>query len=492
MPDSTIYRDIALRTGGDIYIGVVGPVRTGKSTFIKRFMEELVLPNIASPYDRERAKDEMPQSAAGRTVMTTEPKFIPDEAVPITLSDAGKLRARMVDCVGYIVPDALGQIEDGGPRMVRTPWSEDPMPFGQAAETGTRKVITDHSTIGVVVTTDGTIGEIPRASYENAEERIVSELKKLGRPFVIVLNSADPTLPESVSLAQKLEEKYASPVALVNVLELDGEDIGGILSMVLGEFPVRQIRVDLPEWIGALDKTHPLRAELEEGVLRCASQPVRMGGIGAAFAPLSSSDRVEAVEVRSADMGTGEAVVSVRLRQGLYYQTVSGLIGREVKDEKGLLSLLSELNGIADKYARVAPALEEVERVGYGIVTPSLEQLRLEEPEIIRESGSYGVKLRAKGPSIHMIRADIETEISPIVGTEQQSEELIHFLLREFDDEPSKLWETDLFGRSLHQLVTEGIHSKLDHIPAESRTRLSETLARIVNEGSGGLICIIL
>ncbi len=492
MMTSSLYRDIAERTGGNIYIGVVGPVRTGKSTFIKKFMETLVLPNITDPRDRERARDEMPQSAAGKTVMTAEPKFIPDEAVSVSLPDNAHLKVRMVDCVGYLVPEALGHIENGGPRMVHTPWQTEPIPFEEAAEIGTRKVMADHATIGIVVTTDGTIGEIPRKSYAEAEARVISELKALNRPFAVIVNSADPAREESIRLATDLENTYQIPVALVNCLELSTEDIKQILALILSEFPVREISVDLPGWLTALGEEHRLVKELRGAVLECAGKVTRIGEIGAAFSPLTEKDSVESVQITDTDLGKGQARIALRMPEELYYRTLGELTGFAITDEETLIGLLRELSSVKREYDKIAAALAEVNEKGYGIVTPDVGELKLEEPEIIRQANGYGVRLKAAGPSIHMIRADIETEISPIVGSEQQSEELVSFLLREYEEDPAKLWEANLFGKSLHELIAEGLHAKLDHMPEEARKKLGETLQKAINEGSGGLICIIL
>ncbi len=492
MAEYGIYRDITTRTGGDIYVGVVGPVRSGKSTFIKRFMEAMVLPNIKDANARERARDEMPQSAAGKTVMTTEPKFIPDEGVEITLDGGIGMRVKMVDCVGYLIPEALGAIENGEPRMVRTPWREQPIPFVEAAEMGTEKVINEHATIGMLVSTDGTIGEIPRESYVEAEERIVRELKALGKPFAMILNSADPANEKSIALAYELEAKYQVPVALVSCLELDAEDIRHILELVLHEFPVAEIKVCFPSWVYALDATHPVRASLSEAAKKCVSGVRKIGDVEEAFRGLGSNDLVKSVSVDRIDLGTGCARISVDLAEGLFYEVVSELTGMGISDDKQLISTLAELASMKTQYDRVAEALASATEKGYGIVMPDIEDLHLEEPEIVKQSGGYGVKLRAAAQSIHMIRANIETEINPIVGSEQQSEELIKYMLREFEEDPRRIWESNMFGKSLYELMNEGLHTKLSNIPEESRKRLSETLERIINEGSGGLICIIL
>lgn len=487
-----IYADIARRTGGDIYIGVVGPVRTGKSTFIKRFMEALVLPNMTGDYDRERARDEMPQSAAGKTVMTTEPKFIPDEAVPITLGEGTGLRVKMIDCVGYIVPEAMGHIENGQPRMVQTPWAEAPMPFAEAAEIGTRKVIREHSTIGMVVTTDGSIGEIPRAGYAEAEERVVSELKEMGKPFALVLNSANPAGDTAVQLAWSLEEKYGVPVALVNCLELDAEDIRHILELVLHEFPVREVRVELPAWTRALDAAHPIRAAITDAIRSCAEKVHKVGEIAPAFGALADCPYIREAPMRRLDLGSGSAVVEAMPEEKLYYQVLSELTGLDIPDEAELIETMRTLAGIKAKYDKIAEALQDVDARGYGIVMPDVSDLKLDEPEIVKQAGGYGVRLRASAQSVHMIRANIEAEINPIVGTEQQSEDLVRNILREFEEDPRRIWASNMFGKSLYELINEGLHAKLEHMPDDARAKLAETLERIINEGSGGLICILL
>ena len=492
MAEHSIYRDIAERTGGDIYIGVVGPVRTGKSTFIKRFMESLVLPNIDDAYSRDRARDEMPQSAAGKTVMTTEPKFVPDEAVTITIDECASLRVKMIDCVGYIVSEALGTIENGQPRMVNTPWQTEPMPFVEAAEMGTEKVIKEHSTIGMLITTDGTIGEISRESYVAAEERIVNELKELGKPFAMILNSADPSAQSSIALAYELEAKYDVPVALVSCIDLDAEDIRHILELVLHEFPVSEIRIKMPPWFSALESGHKVKASVNATICECSEKVGKMGDVKNAFSGLGANEYIKSSVIEDIDLGTGKAIMNVSFDDALYYSILSELGGFEIANEKELISLLKELSAMKSRYDRVADALAMAEEKGYGIVMPTVDELRLEEPEIVKQSGGYGVKLSASAQSIHMIRANIETEISPMVGTEQQSEDLVRYMLREFEEEPGRIWESNVFGKSLYELVNEGLHTKLEHMPEESRTKLSETLERIINEGSGGLICIIL
>jgi stage IV sporulation protein A len=455
-------------------------------------MQTVVLPNIEDSYSKERARDEMPQSAAGKTVMTTEPKFVPDEAVTIRIDENISMRVKMIDCVGYIVPEALGTLENGQERMVNTPWQEEPMPFVKAAEYGTEKVIKDHSTIGMIITTDGSIGEISRESYIPAEERVISELKAIGKPFAIVLNSADPSSERAIALAYELEEKYGAPVALVSCIDLNFEDISHILELVLHEFPVSEIAFSLPRWVSALESVHPIRISIREAICALAETVKKVGDVSGALGALNDNEYIKGYQINGIDLGDGKARVSLEFSDELYYSVVSELSGFDISCEAELISLLRELKGMKNKYERVADALEMVETKGYGIVMPGIDELRLEEPQIVKQNGAYGVRLCASAQSIHMIRANIETEISPIVGTEQQSEELVRSMLKEFEEEPQKIWDSNMFGKTLYELVNEGLHTKLEHIPDESRTKLSETLERIVNEGSNGLICIIL
>ena len=492
MNEQSIYKDIALRTGGDIYIGVVGPVRTGKSTFIKRFMEELVIPNISDGYSKERAVDELPQSAQGKTVMTTEPKFIPEDAVRITVDGGAEMNVRLVDCVGYLHPEALGVTENGKARMVKTPWSNEEMEFSAAAELGTRKVICEHSTVGMVVTTDGSIGDIGRKSYEEAERRIVEEMKSTGKPFAMILNSKNPDSEEAERLALALEEEYEVPVALVNVLHLSREDICHILGLVLDRFPITEVSVKLPDWIMRLEPEHRIRKSIYESLRNAAASAKNMGNVSGAFAALAENEYVESVKTFSVNMGNGTAAFEISSPDSLYYEVIGELTGFTISNDGDLIKLLEELSSVKAKYDKVRDALDAVNDVGYGIVMPDVDELRLEEPQISRNNGSYGVRLRASAQSIHMIRANIETEINPIVGTEQQSAELIEHILKDFEDDPKLIWESNMFGKSLYELVNEGLHSKLEHMPDDARQKLSETLERVINEGSGGLICIIL
>ncbi|MGB9885960.1 MAG: stage IV sporulation protein A [Moorellales bacterium] len=492
MEQHDIFRDIAERTGGDIYVGVVGPVRTGKSTFIKRFMELLVLPNIKNPNERDRAKDELPQSGAGRTIMTTEPKFIPNEAVEITVREGLQMRVRVVDCVGYTVEGALGYEVEAGPRMVRTPWFEEEIPFQEAAELGTRKVIADHSTIGVVVTTDGSITDIPRANYVSAEERVVWELKELQKPFLVLLNSAHPWAPETVSLAQELEQQYGVPVIPIDCLNLTEADLLNLLEQVLYEFPVVEVNVNLPLWVQELDPEHWLRRQLEEAVAREVDKVRRLRDVDALVESLCQEEKVSRVALKQMDLGTGVATVEVSLAEGLFHSILEEVTGLAIRGEHELLRLMRELALAKKEYDKVAAGLMEVRNTGYGIVTPTVEEMELSEPELVRQGGRFGVRLKATAPSYHLIRADITTEITPLIGTERQCEELVRYILDEFQDDPQKIWQTNIFGKPLSQLVREGIQSKLYRMPENAQAKLRETLERIVNEGSGGLICIII
>ena len=492
MLSDTIYKDIASRSDGNIYIGVVGPVRTGKSTFIKKFMEALVLPNIQSADSRSRAEDEMPQSASGKTVMTTEPKFVPEQAAEIVLDDNAAMKLKLIDCVGYIVPEAAGLTEEGSERMVQTPWSDQPMPFEKAAEMGTHKVISEHSTIGVVVTTDGSFGDIARENFVAAEERVINELKSLGKPFVIVLNTSEPKSDTAAALAEALTEKYSSPVVAVDCFGMREQEIREILKTVLYEFPVREVSVEMPGWVLRLPDGHKLKSELTEEISSAALKIRRVSDIAGAVAAINESSSDASAQINKTDLGTGRSSISLSLPEGLFYKVLGETCSLEINGEEELITIIDELSEIKQKYDRIAPALDEAERTGYGIVTPSIEDLNLEEPEIIKQPGGYGVCLKAKAPCLHLIKADVETSVSPIVGSERQSEDIIKYLLEEFAEDPKKLWDSNMFGKSLHELINEGLNTKLAHLPQEARLKFAETLGRIINEGSSGLICIIL
>lgn len=492
MAEFNIYKDIAERTGGDVYLGIVGPVRTGKSTFIKKFMDLFVIPNMNDENEIARATDELPQSADGKTIMTTEPKFIPNEAVQVNLADNAKMRVRLIDCVGYVVDDALGHIEDGNPRMVSTPWSDEPMEFGKAAEIGTKKVICDHSTIGILVTTDGSITDIDRDSYVSAEARVAEELSNQGKPYVIILNTKYPTMPETEELRQYLAQKYSAPVVAVNCAELDSYGINKILEQVLMSFPVTEIAINLPDWVNALPQDHEIKNVLFGNCFAATENINTLSHLDRALKVMEQCDYVESAKTENIDLGTGKATVSVEIPKDLYYKVVKEISGFDVSSEGKLLALLSSLSDMKAEYDKVQIALREVENKGYGIVTPTIDQMSLEEPEIVRQGSRFGVKLKASAPSIHMIKADIQTEVCPIVGTEKQSEELVHYLLKEFENDPKEIWQSNIFGKSLHELVNEGLHNKLSRMPDEAQIKLQETLQKIINEGSGGLICIIL
>ncbi len=492
MEKYSIYQQIAERTQGDIYIGVVGPVRTGKSTLIKRFMDLLVLPNIDNVYSRERAKDELPQSAAGRTIMTTEPKFVPNEAVEIMLDEALKLKVRMVDCVGYLVKGALGYLENNSPRMVSTPWYDYQIPFEQAAEQGTRKVINDHSTIGLVVTTDGTITDIPREDYVEAEKRVIDELKAINKPFVVVLNSVIPNEQETENLRRELEEKYEVPIISLNCAQMRNDDIAGIMERILYEFPISEIGINIPKWVETLEQDHWLRVDMLQSIRDTFAGVQKIREAKDSIDKFSDYEFIMNTHLSEINAGMGNMLLNIRTPDELFYEILSDTTGLRVEGEHKLIGLMKNLAGIKKEYERVEFALHEVRVKGYGVVTPNMEEMTLDEPEIIKQGNRFGVKLRASAPSVHMIRADIETEIAPLVGTEKQSEELVNYLLKEFESEPGKIWESNIFGKSLHELVSEGLHNKLNRMPEDAQIKLQETLQRIINEGSGGLICIIL
>ncbi|MBQ7876765.1 MAG: stage IV sporulation protein A [Clostridia bacterium] len=487
-----IYTDIAARGGGDIYIGVVGPVRTGKSTFIKKFMDKSVLPNIKEEYKRERAIDELPQSAGGRTIMTTEPKFVPNEAVEIDLGGNASFNVRLIDCVGYVVASALGHTEDGEARMVSTPWFEEDIPFDRAAEIGTKKVINEHSTIGVVVTTDGSITDIERYEYVEAEERVVRELKEIGKPFVILLNTRYPQSDEALKLCDTLREKYEAPVVIASCADMEEEDIKEVIRAVLFEFPITEIAIDLPEWIDALNDTHYLKESIFKTVRECVKDADRVKCAEIIASMLCENEYIESALCEKINLGDGRIYIKTNVDKGLFYKVLGEMTGFEITDEVKMVKLLTELAEMKKEYERVKYAIEAAENTGYGIVAPEVTNMSLEEPKIIKQGGRYGVRLKASAPSLHIIKANIQTEVSPIVGSEKQSEELIKYLLSEFESEPGKIWESNIFGKSLYSLVNEGLQTKLYKMPEEARFKLQETLQKIINEGSGGLICIIL
>ncbi len=487
-----LYEEISARTGGEVYIGVIGPVRTGKSTFIKRFMETMVLPNMENVYKRERAKDELPQSGSGRTIMTAEPKFVPEDAAELEIAGGGICRVRLVDCVGYLVDGALGSMEEDAPRMVVTPWSEEPITLEQAAEIGTQKVIREHSTIGLVVTTDGSFSEIPRENYIPAEDRVIRELKEIGKPFLTLINSREPEGEEAQAVARELSERYGITAVAVNCLALGMEEMEAILSNVLYEFPVREIGLKLPRFVSALPTGHEIQTSIYDTIREAGSDAKRMRLIEQMCARLAENEYINSAKVDALQLGEGIAQIAVDVPQSVFYGVVSEQTGIEIRDEADLIPMLRELSRIRREYDRMAGALEQVYQTGYGIVMPSIEELSLEPPEIIKQGGRYGVRLKASASSVHLMRADIKAEVNPIVGTEKQSEELVHYLLSEFEDDPQRIWETNIFGKSLSELVKEELSHKLSRMPDDARGKIRETLEKIINEHSGGLICILL
>ncbi len=493
MKNTDLYKDISLRTNGDIYIGVVGPVRTGKSTFIKKFMENFVVPNIDNEFSRARALDELPQSAAGKTIMTTEPKFVPNESVEITLENNIKMKTRLVDCVGYIVDSAVGYMEDDMPRMVKTPWSKEDIPFTKAAEIGTRKVITDHSTIGIVVTTDGSITDIPREDYVLAENRVITELKEINKPFVVVLNTTHPYDESTKKLSRSMEEKYDARVIPMDVANIDQDKLNDIFERVLEEFKVTEIGFCLPEWFNILNIDHWLKKDIISIIKENFSKDFSIREIEEILKEIKSkNDIFEDIKTDKASLEDGKVRVRITIKYSQFYKVLSEMSNLEINSDGDIFKILKDYSKSKQEYDKIAMALEEVRIKGYGIVTPNMDELTLEEPEIVKQGNKFGVKLKASAPSIHMIRADIQTEVSPIVGSEKQSEDLVKYLLSEFENDPKKIWESNIFGKSLHELVNEGLHNKLYRMPDEAQMKLQETLQKIINEGSGGLICIIL
>ena len=492
MTDSKIYEDIALRTGGDIYVGVVGPVRTGKSTFIKRFMETVVIPNIDNIYLKERARDELPQSGSGRTVMTAEPKFVPEDAVQISIGDDTIMSVRLIDCVGYMIPGAAGQMEDGEERMVATPWFDHEISMTEAAEEGTRRVIRDHSTIGLVITTDGSICGIPRENYVEAEEQVISELRQIGKPFLLLLNSTEPNSDRAQNLRNQLSEKYGVACMCVNCLTLREDDIERIIDKLLCEFTTEEFYVYLPEWVEALPFGHCIKQELFREIA-CASAEVRKLKDAQLVAQrLGSIENVSDARVGEMMLGKGSFSLKIDLPRELYYRTLSEESGLEIQNDGDLIALLCDLSKTKFKFDKISAALNDVNEKGYGVVMPSLDEMVLQEPEIVRQGGKYKVVLRAGAPAIHMMKTNVETEVSPAVGGETASEEILGFLLQNFEGDATKIWESNIFGKSMYDIAGEGLNAKLKRMPEETGLKLRNALQRIINEGSGGLICIIL
>lgn len=492
MIDTNIYRDIAARTEGAFMLGVVGPVRTGKSTFIKRFMETLVIPQIDNTYMRERAKDELPQSGSGRTIMTAEPKFVPEDAVKISLAQETELSVRLVDCVGYMVDGASGQFEDGNERLVTTPWFDHEITMTDAAEKGTHKVIAEHSTIGIVVTTDGSICDIPREKYLAPEERVIRELKSIGKPFVVLLNSAYPDSEMARQAAEEISAQYDVECLRVNCLTLTEEDIAEIVRSVLKEFPLKSMGIFLPEWMDALPEDNELKSELFSWILESGADAVKIKDCYGAVEKLKEYEKVSSASISRSELGSGAVSVSVQLPRALYYSTISEQTGIEIKNDGDLISTLAEMSAVKTDYDKLRSALEDVRTKGYGVVMPDSSQMRLEEPQIVRQGGKYSVRLKANAPAIHMLMTNVETEVTPAIGGETASEDIINFLLQGFDGDVNRIWQSNIFGKSLNDIAEEGLTSKIEALPENAKNKLQQTLQRIINEGSGGLICILL
>ncbi len=487
-----VYQSIAERTEGSIYIGVVGPVRTGKSTFIKRFMDLLVIPNIENEFKKERTKDELPQSADGKTIMTTEPKFVPNEAIDMTLDENVRFKLRFVDCVGYLVDGAIGHLEDGHPRMVNTPWYDNVIPFEEAAELGTKKVINEHSTIGLVITTDGSITDIPRKNYIEAEERVIKELKEINKPFIIVLNSAKVESEEAKELKESLENKYETPVLLIDCLNMGMNDIDNVLDKVLFEFPVKEMNYYMPHWFDFLDSEHWLRKGIIDYIKNNAYKVHNLREAGGSVAVFSHLEDVKNSELLNIDLSKGSADIQFEFKDGLFYRVLGELSGHEIEGDYQLIGLLKDLSESKREFDKIKDAIKDVKEVGYGVVAPSVDEIQLEEPEIVKYGGKFGVKLRASAPSLHLVRANIETEVSPIVGTEKQSEEFIKYFMDEFENNPQKIWDTNVFGKPLYDMVKEELQGKLYKMPDEIQGKLQITLQKIVNDSKGSIICIII
>ena len=491
MESFDLYQDIADRTQGEIYIGVVGPVRTGKSTFISRFMEQMVLPLLENAHKRTRAVDALPVSGSGKTIMTTQPKFVPDEAAEIMVGGT-QTNVRLIDCVGYLVKGVLGTQENDVPRMVHTPWYDEDIPFEDAAEVGTKKVIADHSTIGLVVTTDGSITDIPRSAYAEAEERVIRELQQLGKPFVVALNSAAPDNAETKRLREALEAKYDAPVIALDAKTMSQDDIHSLLEQMLLAFPLREAHIELPEWVQGLDENHWLLQSLFDRMRAVAGKQLRMRDTAVFSDAFSGSEYAEPIQKGDSSLAEGVLGLTLPLKEGLFNRILGEECGREIHGDAHLLSLLKELVAAKTEYDRVADALESVRATGYGLVTPALSDLTLQDPEIVRHGNKFGVRLKASASSLHLIKTDLTTEVTPVVGSEQQSEEFVQYLLSEFENDPQTIWNTNFFGKSLHEMVREGLNNKLAQMPGDTQEKVQDMLTKIVNEGGGGMICILL
>lgn len=492
MTNTDIYKDIAARTDGAVMIGVVGPVRTGKSTFIKRFMDTLVIPNIEDEYARERARDELPQSGSGRTIMTAEPKFVPEDAVQVRLGDDTVCTVRMVDCVGYMVNGASGRFEDGSERLVTTPWFDHEVTMTEAAEIGTHKVICDHSTIGLVITTDGSICDIEREAYIEPEKRAITELKSIGKPFIILLNSAQPESDAALELSNSLSSEYGAPCVCVNCQTLSEGDICEIMRKVLGQFPLMELSVRLPEWFSAVECGNELKSELFAQLISASEDAYCVNDIGCMLAAVAALETVEAAYIEKSDLGSGTINVAIDMPRRLYYELISAESGVEISDDASLVKVLRTLGEVKSEYDKVKDALASVRQTGYGVVMPQEDEMQIDEPQIVKQGGKYSVKLKARAPAIHLLKTGVEAVVTPSIGGDNASEEIISFLLQGFEGDMSRLWESNIFGRPLYDIAQEALAERLTSLPTNARAKLQETLQRIINEGRGTLICILL
>lgn len=491
MEKTEIIKNIALRSGGDIYLGVVGAVRTGKSTFIKRMVETLVVPYIEDEYEKKRTLDEIPQSAQGKTIMTTEPKFIPNQAAKVNIDDFS-CNIRLVDCVGYVIPNAKGASDDNGPRMVKTPWYDEEIPFVEAAEVGTEKVIKDHSTIGIVVTTDGSIGEFNRSDYLEAEERVIEELKAIGKPFIVVLNTTHPTLPETERLAESIKEAHNVPVLPINVDQMNEREMISILREALYEFPVLEVKVNMPEWIAILNANNDIKRKYIDVIRESVMEVDKLRDIEKITEHFRSNEVIEKAYLSDVDPSTGIVTINLEAPTSLYSDVLRSIVKIDVTSKAGLLSLFQDYEEAKSEYDQIKYALKMVKQTGYGVATPTLSDMKLDTPEIIKQGPRYGVKLKAVAPSIHMIRVDVNSTFEPIIGSEVQSKELIDYLMRDYENNPSEIWKSEIFGRSLDNIVQEGIQAKINSMPDNIRYKLQQTLTKVVNKGSNNMIAIVL
>ena len=491
MEKTDIIKNIALRSGGDIYLGVVGAVRTGKSTFIKKMVETLVVPYIEDSYEKKRTLDEIPQSAQGKTIMTTEPKFIPNQAAKVNIDDFS-CNIRLVDCVGYVIPNAKGASDENGPRMVKTPWYDEEIPFVEAAEVGTEKVIKDHSTIGIVITTDGSIGEFNRSDYLEAEERVIDELKAIGKPFIIILNTTHPTLPETERLAESIKEAHNVPVLPINVEGMNEREMTSILREALYEFPVLEVKVNMPEWIAILNSNNPIKQKYIEVIRESVMEIDKLRDIEKITEHFRSNDVIEKAYLSNVNPATGVVTINLEAPSSLYSEVLRDIIKIDVTSKAGLLSLFQDYEEAKNEYDQIKYALKMVKQTGYGVATPTLADMKLDTPEIIKQGPRYGVKLKAVAPSIHMIRVDVNSTFEPIIGSEVQSKELIDYLMRDYENNPSEIWKSEIFGRSLDNIVQEGIQAKINSMPDNIRYKLQQTLTKVVNKGSNNMIAIVL